>query len=114
MYNCIIVSQGQYVTDKDYSRKVNVNDVYTAMKLGGVNLVSISEFRPLYWGEWYHPTGQLGYFCTKALHQEHWLVSNKDQWGLNECQMKTDVRIDLILIWIIFTTRIQTGDLSGK
>jgi len=38
---------------------------------GGVHLVSISEFRLLYWGEWYHTNGQLGYFCTRALHQEY-------------------------------------------
>ena len=39
---------------------------------GGVKLVSISEFRQLYRGEWYHPTGQLGYFCTGAFHQEYY------------------------------------------
>ena len=41
--------------------------------------ISISVFRQLYWGEWYHPIGRLDYFCTRVLHQEHWLVSRKDQ-----------------------------------
>jgi hypothetical protein len=34
IYNCIIVSQEQYVTDKEYSRPINVNNIDTGMKLG--------------------------------------------------------------------------------
>jgi len=34
IYNCIIVSQEHYVTDKEYSRQINVNDIDTGMKLG--------------------------------------------------------------------------------
>jgi len=48
IYNCIIVSQVHYVGDKEYSRQINFNNVDTDMKWGGVHLVSISEFKPLY------------------------------------------------------------------
>jgi len=34
IYNCIIVSQGNYVVDKEYSRSINGNDTDTGMKLG--------------------------------------------------------------------------------
>jgi hypothetical protein len=34
IYNCIIVSRERYVIDKEYSRRINVNDVDTGMKLG--------------------------------------------------------------------------------
>jgi hypothetical protein len=34
IYNCIIVSQENYATDKELSRPINVNDVDTGMKLG--------------------------------------------------------------------------------
>jgi len=34
IYNCIIVSQENYVTDKEYRRSINVNDVDAGMKLG--------------------------------------------------------------------------------
>ena len=34
IYNCIIVSQENYVIDKEYGRPINVNDVDTGMKLG--------------------------------------------------------------------------------
>jgi len=34
IYNCIIVSKDNYVTDKEYSRPINVNDVDTSTKFG--------------------------------------------------------------------------------
>jgi hypothetical protein len=34
IYNCIIVSQGHYVMNKEYSRSINVNYVDTGMKFG--------------------------------------------------------------------------------
>ena len=34
IYNCIIISQGHDVINKEYSRPINVNDVDTGMKLG--------------------------------------------------------------------------------
>jgi hypothetical protein len=34
IYNCIIVSQGHYVIERDLSRPINVNNVDTDMKLG--------------------------------------------------------------------------------
>ena len=34
IYNCIIVSQEHYVTEKEYSRPKNINDIDTVMKLG--------------------------------------------------------------------------------
>jgi hypothetical protein len=48
IYNCIIVSQELYATDKENSRPLNLKDVDKNMKFGGVHLVSISEYKQLY------------------------------------------------------------------
>jgi hypothetical protein len=79
IYNCIIVSQGHYVIDKEYSRPANVNDVDTGMKLGVYTWFPFQSSDRCSEVNDITKTGQLGYFCTRALHQEHRLVSRKDK-----------------------------------
>jgi len=72
--------------------------------MGCVHLVSLSEIRSLYLGTRYHPNRQFGYVCTRSLHEEHWLVSDKDQKELQRMSYESNFE------WRIWIGTYYTND----